>query len=53
MKTIARITLQKPGAMTKAQRKRIANWMIVQGYNLLLKGEQYTSTGPFTARYHV
>ena len=49
---IARITIQKPGAMTEKKRKIIANWLIVQGYNLLLKGEQYTNTGPFTARYY-
>ncbi len=51
MKSIAIVTIRKPGALTAEERERIADWLQQQAKNLRKDGADYNDTGNFTARY--
>ena len=49
-RTVARLAIQKPGAMTKRGRRDIANWLRSHAAMLMKDGDKYTE-GRFTGRF--
>ena len=45
------LTIKRPGDMTPRGRQDIAAWLRRQATNFLRRGDKYTSTGNFNARY--
>lgn len=48
---LAKILVDKPGAMSQEQRRLVAQWLLEKSLELLSAGQNYTATGPWTSRF--